>query len=498
MDGEIKLEPAPQRQPGPDVEVALNEPEGELEVSTPQPAGPHKNRWGVLRHKHYRNVWFGQFGSSIGGWMESIGVGWIINTTSPDPAVMLGFLGIAQLGPMMFLGIPGGILADRVNRKMLLLVTQFAMMLIAAGLAIASFVSHSKPNLGVMIGLVLANGIAMAFNAPAWQVLTPRLVPREELTDAIFLNGLQFNLARAIGPAVAGVLYYFFGPTVLFVINTASFVGVLIAVSSTPNTPTPKNPNKGILHQFWEAQRLRPPRARPACRPHRHRRLRPARRAPHAPHADVRHPRLHPHQALPRGPRPHRRPERRKVRLLRPSPRHDGPRSCRRRRPGPPHPQVVPQAPPHPSLCPLRRDLHHPLRFHHQLLGRRRRPLFLRHLLALELQLRLRRHADPRPGRHARRVMAIVNVAVFGSMGLGPFLTGKLGSELNTSSGHIDAGQGIQIGVAATGVALVIASIIMLIWRTPEVDGIMPGQPNYDRRPSLLHGFTASAHRPKA
>jgi MFS family permease len=96
------------------------------------------------------------------------------------------------------------------------------------------------------------------------------------------------------------------------------------------------------------------------------------------------------------------------------------------------------------------------------------------------------------------RAMAVLNVAVFGSMALGPFVTGNLGSNLNSASASISAGQGIQIGVAGTGVVLAVAAIVMMIWRTPEVDGLKPGDPGYDKTPSLIRGFTGSVHRPKS
>jgi MFS family permease len=96
------------------------------------------------------------------------------------------------------------------------------------------------------------------------------------------------------------------------------------------------------------------------------------------------------------------------------------------------------------------------------------------------------------------RVMALVNVAVFGSMAIGPFLTGQLGSGLNAGSIHISPGLGVQIGVAGTGVVLVIASLVMLIWRTPEVDGLKAGDAGYERQPGLLRGILATAHRPRA
>jgi MFS family permease len=471
--------------PGTDVEVAINEPEGELEISVP---GQKPHGFGVLRHKHYRNVWFGQFGSSMGGWLEQVGVSWIINVHSKDPALALSYLAAAQLGPMMVLGIPGGLLADRVNRKMLLLATQFVMMLIAAGLAVTSYLGHDNPSIAILTLLVGLNGVAIPFNAPAWQVLTPRLVPREELTSAIFLNGLQFNLARALGPGLGGFILSLVGPTLLFVINTFSFIGVMVAVGSTPNTPTPPRTEKTVKHQVLEALRFM--------------------LASPGPRAVFIAIVIFGLFAAP---------------LMRFLPMfvthvfaHTIPLSkeaqeiwygallavfgigavC-----GVGLIRLVPRWYPKHHLIPV------------SILGAgigialfaATTNVYLACAALLfsgvfwlwtfntgfaAIQILV-------PDVMRGRVMAVLNVATFGSMALGPFITGNLGSNLNSASARISAGQGIQIGVAGTGVALAIAAIFMLIWRTPEVDGLRPGDPGYDRTRSLIRGLTGSVHRPR-
>jgi MFS family permease len=114
------------------------------------------------------------------------------------------------------------------------------MMLIAAGLAVAAALGRATPP--VLLALGLLNGVAMAFNTPAWQVLTPRLVPRDELHRAIALQGMQFNLARVVGPALAGLLLAQTSATVLFALNTVSFVAVLLAIAAPPPRPRPPAP----------------------------------------------------------------------------------------------------------------------------------------------------------------------------------------------------------------------------------------------------------------
>ncbi len=224
-------------------------------------------RSSVLRHRHFRHVVIAGFVSNVGGWMEMVGIQMIVAKTTGS-LKMLGYFAAAQLLPILFLGIFGGLVADRVNRKKLLVATQAMLMLIAAGVAVAAYWQHRLPEVawlarrghtagsGLVAALFLlsiAQGVVMAFNIPAWQVLTPRLVPKDELTRAITLNGIQFNAARVVGPALAGVILGAFGATPLFVFNTVTFLGVLIAVSTTPDAPAPPQTDTHPWRQVREA-----------------------------------------------------------------------------------------------------------------------------------------------------------------------------------------------------------------------------------------------------
>ena len=207
----------------------------------------------MLRYPAFRRVWLGAMVSSIGTWMEGLGVQWLM-AEQTGSTVMLGWLAAAQLGPMLLLGIFGGLATDRLDRRRLLLTTQFATMLIAAGLTVASALDQATPT--VLLALGLLGGITLAFNAPAWQVMTPRLVPRAELHRAIALQGLQFNLARVVGPALAGLLLAQTSATVLFALNTLSFVAVILAIRSTEPAPPPPGPAPPARAQILEALRF--------------------------------------------------------------------------------------------------------------------------------------------------------------------------------------------------------------------------------------------------
>lgn len=224
-------------------------------LARPDLAHPHAHSpWAPLRHRHFRNVWLGAFGSSVGTWMEFVAVRWIVSQATHDENWM-GYLAAAQLCPTLVLGMYGGIVADSVNRRRLIIVTQLAMMVIAIAMAAAAWTGMATP--WVLLTLCLAQGVTSAFNTPAWQVLTPRLVPREELARAITLQGIQFNMARVIGPFLAGAIMVAFGPVALLVFNAFTFLSLMFVVSTTPDAPAPEA-MKGKwrdLREVWLATR---------------------------------------------------------------------------------------------------------------------------------------------------------------------------------------------------------------------------------------------------
>ena len=218
----------------------------------------HAGRFSVLRHPDYRRILIAQFISNCGNWMELVGLQMLVATLTQSLAWM-GYLGAAQLLPILLLGTIGGLVADRVDRRRLLITTQVLLMVVAAAVAIVAWIDWRPGDLTpVYLFLILGalQGGVMSFNMPAWQVLTPRLVPRDELTQAITVNGIQFNLARVVGPALAGLLMGTIGFKPLFIINTVSFLAVVIAVRSTPANPPPPHDGKHAWHQVLDAHRF--------------------------------------------------------------------------------------------------------------------------------------------------------------------------------------------------------------------------------------------------
>jgi MFS family permease len=146
-------------------------------------------------------------------------------TTSPVPVALLTTM--ANL-PLFLVGLPAGALADIVDRRWLVLLTQLWMLLVAALLSAMVILGWMTP--AVLLGLTFLLSLGGALSAPAWQAIVPELVPRRELASAIALNSAGFNLARAIGPAIGGLLVASAGPAAVFLLNAASFLGVIFVM----------------------------------------------------------------------------------------------------------------------------------------------------------------------------------------------------------------------------------------------------------------------------
>jgi MFS family permease len=469
----------------PELAVARPGQAAEVASASRVPRGRRADPPSVLRHRHFRNVWIAALGSNIGSWMEAVGIQWTMAqiTLSPGwkaehPAlsapVMMGWLATAQFFPTLALGLYGGVVADRVNRRTLLLCSQIALMLIAGVLAGLSAGGWLSPWLLMAIGG--CNGVVMAFNIPAWQVLTPRLVPREELTRAITLNGMQFNLSRVVGPALGGLLLGASGPTVLFLINALSFLGVVLAVMFTPDAPVASRDESKPWVQIARSVRYALTTKGPA----------------NLIFATV----LFSMLGTPL------------LRML---------------------PLLVAQVygleeGAYGSLLaimgagavigglalryvPAWYPKHHfvPLSV---MLGGVSIVAFAAASSATvaaiaifvvgffwmwafnpafaALQLLV-------SDRQRGRVLSIASTLSFGVMPLGALAAGWISYAY---SGRSDDGVGVQVGIGTLAGVLTLAGLVMLIWRTPEVDGLRPGDPGYDRRPGLMRGLTARAHRP--
>jgi len=188
----------------------------------------------ALRNPNFRLFWSGNFLSNIGTWMQNVAQGWLVLTLTGS-AFWLGVVGFAGSIPFLIFTLFGGVVADRVNKRRLLLVTQSIMMVLAFVLAALAWFKDSsgRPLITVweLVLLSFLNGMAMAMNAPSYQALVPRLVPREDLTNAIALNSAQFNMSRILGPTLGGYAMALVGVAGNFFLNGVSFLAVLWALT---------------------------------------------------------------------------------------------------------------------------------------------------------------------------------------------------------------------------------------------------------------------------
>jgi MFS family permease len=181
----------------------------------------------ALRYPNYR-LWFaGQLVSLVGTWMQTTAQGYLVYELTGSPAY-LGYVGFALGAPSWLLSLYAGVVADRVPRRNLLVMTQSFMMLLAFTLAGLTFAGIVQPWHVVLMAFLL--GSANAFDAPARQAFILEMVDRKDMTNAIALNSTMFNSGTAIGPAIAGITYALLGPAWCFTINAVSFLAVITAL----------------------------------------------------------------------------------------------------------------------------------------------------------------------------------------------------------------------------------------------------------------------------
>jgi MFS family permease len=178
----------------------------------------------AFKHRNYRLFWFGQLVSVTGTWMQSLAQAWLILTLTSS-AFLLGLVSVFQFAPVLVLGLFAGVVADRVPKRNLLVVTQALAGLLAGALALLVFTERVE--LWHVYAIALCLGVVNAFDMPARQAFVVEMVGKEDLTNAIALNSSLFNAARIAGPAVAGALLAVFGPAICFGLNAVSYIAVI-------------------------------------------------------------------------------------------------------------------------------------------------------------------------------------------------------------------------------------------------------------------------------
>lgn len=169
-------------------------------------------------------LWWATVISNIGTGMHEVATGWLMTELAPSP-FMVSMVQCAQTLPFFFLALPAGVLADRIDRRLYLLVTQGWMLVAAAAMALMMVSDAMTPWRLLTCTCVLALGTAL--NSPAWHAVTPEIVDAEQLPRAVTYNTAAINVAKAVGPALGGLIVVFLGPAAAFGLNALSFLAVL-------------------------------------------------------------------------------------------------------------------------------------------------------------------------------------------------------------------------------------------------------------------------------
>jgi MFS family permease len=198
-------------------------------------AGTPASTWAPLRIGVFRGLFIAALTSNIGTWMQTVGAQWFLVERKASPTVV-ALVQTASLTPTLLLALFAGALADRVDRRRLLIVVQ-AYAAVATAVLTALAVAGVLDAVSLLV-LLFAIGCAAALTTPAWQAIQPELVPREQFRSAASLGGVAVDAARAIGPPIAGLLVAAAGAAAVFAINAVSFVAVIAALLAWKRTPS--------------------------------------------------------------------------------------------------------------------------------------------------------------------------------------------------------------------------------------------------------------------
>jgi len=199
----------------------------------------------ALRHRTFRRVYIGGFLSNIGTWMYTVVLGALAYHLT-ESSTFVGLVVFAQLGPLMLFSTFGGLLADRLDRRWLLIVVSLSQLVLS--LALAAVAAPDEPNKVALLAVTFGIGMGQAVFGPTYAALLPQLVGREDLAGAVSLNSAQMNASRVIGPVIGAFLYSLVGAPAVFAGNAVSYLFVVIAVAGLhlPAPPRDRNASKGL------------------------------------------------------------------------------------------------------------------------------------------------------------------------------------------------------------------------------------------------------------
>jgi predicted MFS family arabinose efflux permease len=200
----------------------------------------------------FRSLWIAAVISYTGTWMQNVGAGWLMTQLTTSP-LMVGLVQAAATVPVFLVVLPAGALADMVDRRRLLLFTQTWMVAASAALGVLTLLHAVNPWVLLMFTFLLGLGAVM--NDPAWQAITPEVISPARHASAVALNSAGFNVARAVGPALGGLVVAAAGSGWSFLLNAASFFGVIFFLYNWQCAPQQSLPTRRIGEAIMEGFR---------------------------------------------------------------------------------------------------------------------------------------------------------------------------------------------------------------------------------------------------
>jgi MFS family permease len=188
--------------------------------------GATTRMFGALRVRDYRLLWLGLVVSNVGSWMQLVALGWHVYLLTESP-LFLGLIGLARAVPVFAFALVGGVVADRADRRRVMIAANAAALVFSALLGLLTIAGVAS--VWALLALALLTAASFSFEMPARQSLMPELVPREHMVNAIGLNAASFNAAGVVGPALAALVIGWLGIGAAYLINAASFLAVILA-----------------------------------------------------------------------------------------------------------------------------------------------------------------------------------------------------------------------------------------------------------------------------
>ncbi len=198
----------------------------------------------AFQYRDFRLIWAGAFTSTVGTWTQVVAQGWLVLELS-DSAFVLGLMAFLAELPFILFTLVGGAIADRVDRRKQLLTSQYIQM--SSAFVLTGLVYFDVIVVWHFLVLVFVVGSGQAFGAPAYHSLLPSLVRREDMPNAIAMNSIQFNLARVIGPLLAGLLLKNVGPVFCFALNGVTFVAVITSLYIIKSNFQPQKSGRSVV-----------------------------------------------------------------------------------------------------------------------------------------------------------------------------------------------------------------------------------------------------------